>query len=145
MKTITRKITALLIASATAASMSINAYASEVEENDLVQIGEYECYVEDGQYYTEIDGKTYLVIDLSEGAVEDESLNTSFYATNWQNGPVVDISNGSTYSDTINASQADDCTPIIQGRPTKAYTITAASLWGANRYKVIIHFFLFRK
>lgn len=95
----------------------------------------------DGQYYTEIDGEIYLVIDLDKGVVEDDNSNISFYAANWQNGSVVDISNGSTYSDTMNASKADDCTPIFTGKPTNGYKFTIASLWGINTYKVNIHYF----
>ncbi|MBD5103275.1 MAG: hypothetical protein HDT47_00215 [Ruminococcaceae bacterium] len=142
MKTFIRKITALLIALTTSVSMfGNNTYAYEAEKNDLVQIGEYECYVIEGQYYTEIDGETYLVINLDENVTEDDGSNISFYTTNWQNGRVVDISDGSTYSDTMNASQADDCTPIIQGNPSNGYKITIASLPWYNQYEVNVHYF----
>lgn len=140
MKKFTRKITSLLIAVAAVSTFG-NVYAFEVEENYHVQIGDYECYVANGQYYTEIDGETYLVIDLDEGAAEKNNSNISAYANNWQNGSVVDISDGSSYSDTINASKADDCTPIFIGNPTNGYKFTTAYLWGINSYNVNIHYF----
>lgn len=68
-------------------------------------------------------------------------MRCCLYTTNWQNGRVVDISNGSAYSDTVNASRSDDCTPIIKENPDNGYKFTTAYLWGINTYKVNIHYF----
>lgn len=136
-----KRITAVITAAVMTVSMSVNTYASEAAESDHVQVGEYECHVENGQYFTEIDGETYLVIDLDDGSTEDDSFNISTYSTNWENGRVIDISDGSYYCDTINASKAVDCTPIFQGNPGSGYKFTAVNLAGINVYKVNIHYF----
>ena len=126
------------MAAVMAVSWCGSVYASEVEENNLVQVGEYECYVKDGQYYTEIDGESYLVIELGNDAVEcDTSIIP--YAYGWENGPVIDISNGSYYAGTI--SEANNCSPIIKGNTEKDYRIKISNLIGFNNYKFTIFYY----
>lgn len=118
-----------------------NAYAYQIEEKQLIQVGEYMCYEANGQYFTEIDGETFLVINLDCKETITDNLDISTYSTDWMNGRVVDISDGSYYSDTMNASKSDDCTPIIVGKPTNGYKFSIAYLPWVNNYNVNIHYY----
>lgn len=145
-----KRVVAFLTAAVTAAASCISAMAEETagvyEVEDTVRVGEYDCRVEDGEYYTEIDGETYLVIDLDDCEwTADEEFSRSAGSSEWRNGPEVDISDGSKYKGTADISEGDDSTPIFIGYDPKTaspgkldYAMYAGFIFG-NLYKVQIH------
>lgn len=146
-----KKFAAMLVAATIASAMSVPAFAeglavTEEEQKELVQIGDYECWVEDGQYFTEFEGETYLVINLDELEWESEEKSAHSRAETWQNGPVVDLSDGSTYYGRINIqTKTEDSTPIFIGYTTSqggrlSYIMTAEFVW-ENSYLTNVHAF----
>ncbi len=62
-----RKITALFLAVVAALSSTVTVYAEEaIEQRETVRVGNYNCWVEDGEYYTEYNGEVCQVINLDE-------------------------------------------------------------------------------
>lgn len=108
----TKKLAALLTAAALASSFCIPAQAEESRE--LTQLGEFECWVEDGEYYTELDGKICLVINLAELEWETEEIS-AYAGSSWMNGPEYDVTANGKYEGTIDITYDDDSTPIFLG------------------------------
>lgn len=145
-----KKIAAMLLAAAITSAMSVSASAEESavteEQKELVQIGDYECWVEDGQYFTEFEGETYLVINLDELEWESEEVSEKNRAVSWQNGTVVDLSDGSTYYGRVNIqTKTEDSTPIFIGYTASqggrvSYVMTTSFI-GSNLYLANVHKF----
>lgn len=112
-----KKIAAMLAAAAVASSFGVSAFAEKAsqEQKELVQIGEYECWVEDGQYFTELDDEIYLVINLDE--LEWESEDIALYSdSDTYNGTLpVDLSDGSHYEAYVDLRYGDFTTPTFIG------------------------------
>lgn len=143
-----KKIAAMLAAAAVVSSFGVSAFAEEVveEQKELVQVGEYECWVEDGQYFTELDGEIYLVINLDELEWESEEISARSVSEVWQNGTVVDLSDGSTYYGRVNIqTKTEDSTPIFIGYTAsqggRVSYIMSTGFVRANSYLTNVHIY----
>lgn len=115
-------ICAVIMAAVATLSMTMSASAADVTEitleqtRETVNIGGYECWVEDGHYLTNDNGEIVEVIDLAEAtttsAVDDNDVDTllSLQANN-----EVDLTDGSTYYGTIDATTSDYVSPVFIG------------------------------
>lgn len=104
---------------------------------ETAKLGDYDCWVMDGMYFTEIDGEICQVIDLSQlnwvDADEPISRETE-----------VDLSDGSEYAGQINITDGDYTTPIFIGctKDTDADKISYcihADVFKSNLYMVDIY------
>lgn len=156
MKRILKKILSFNIAATIAISIAATASAAEaeldnpVQTDETVRIGRYDCKVVDGNYITEIDGGTCIVIDLDEIAAEAkknaEASPLSVTSSGWLNGEEIDVSDGHSYSGMIDISNGDDHTPIFVAVPKgkeKEINRVSHSLYSErvfpNLYKICIH------
>lgn len=116
-----RKIMALVLAVSTmlgtAATVQAEAAEDVAEARETVRVGQYDCWVENGEYYTEIDGKVGMVIDLDEISSQNENDEISLLSDtmlDWKNANVErDITNGKAYHGVISINKYDDYTPIF--------------------------------
>lgn len=127
-----RKFLATTLAAIAAMSMSVTASAAGVEataENsaqtsigevkETVWVGGYECWEEDGNYYTMIDGEATLVIDCTDTSklskcvsVTENNIDSStamYAAVRYDE----DLSDGHEYAGRIDISNGDCSTPIF--------------------------------
>ncbi len=113
-----RKITALVLSLAAMLSLTTSAYADDVTETyrETVRVGNFDCWVEDGQYYTEIDGEVGLVIDVGDTTNQTVDSAVSYADSEiWQiANPEVDLTDDKVYQDAIFLNQRDDYTPIFK-------------------------------
>ncbi|MBQ9949016.1 MAG: hypothetical protein IJO91_11585 [Oscillospiraceae bacterium] len=113
-----KKVLSLVCALSTFLSIGMSASAESISADstvalkETVQVGEYQCYVENGQYYTVLDGETYLVINLDEAM--PCSSNDGVSVASVQTDQEIDI-NGSSYNGQIDISNGDFATPIFCG------------------------------
>lgn len=102
----------------------ITAYAAETTDTTI--INGYECYQEDGEYYTIIEGTAYHVLvpieesvvtdpDLLEqlnGLLADDNISTySFPTSTWPDTREYDISDDSTHIERVNLANGDYYSP----------------------------------
>lgn len=124
-----RKIIALLLSLSAALSLTTAAHAEDVTEmhRETVRVGNFDCWIEDGQYLTEYDGEVCLVINLNDISMQSAAAQQSddwVETKDWKNGPEVDISDGHTYEGRINLTNGDDSTPIFLGKPAAGSDIS---------------------
>ncbi len=89
--------------------------ASQVSAQELIRVGDYDCYVENGQYFTELDGEKCLVINLDDYVSTDASTQRSSNSTGdeWLDElQEVNLS----YSGTVDVSNGDFTTPVFLAR-----------------------------
>lgn len=101
---------AIFLASSTVAFAQDN--VSQTPVNEQIRVGDYDCYVENGQYYTELDGEKCLVINLddydSSYISAQQSANASEYR--WlDERQTVKLS----YSGSVDVSKGDFTTPVF--------------------------------
>lgn len=143
---IKRRILAMFIALSAMFSLTATVHAEDVTETrNTVNIGGYDCWVEDGEYYTEYDGETCQVINLDEITPQPVSeMNLRYSPSSWEyNNVELDISDGREYQGLINIKKYDDFTPIFIGTPNDhdfSYQITTKFIF-TNKYS--ISFFTF--
>lgn len=113
-----RKIMALVLALSAMLSVTATAHAEDTTEaRETVRIGKYDCWVEDGEYYTELDGEVGLVIDVDKfyeqpydgSAMPLSDITWDFLESNAK----IDISDGREYQGVINLNNYDDYTPVF--------------------------------
>ncbi len=128
--------TVLVSAGATAAAEST---VLEPANEGMVQVGDYQCFVEDGQYYTYHDGEKCLVINTDDFVPADaETSNLLNRAAN-EEISIVD----SPYSGTVDISNGDATTPIFVGREAgdaRGFQIYAGFVLN-NRYNVTVYLY----
>lgn len=107
------------------------AYADAVETTpeqtqEMVCIAGYDCWEEDGNYYSIVDGEVALIIDLSDLShlskdvtIIDASAAPSSVARGVRYD--VDLSNGNTYEGQIDLTNGDCSTPIFYRSGTCPY------------------------
>ena len=126
MKQPIKKLTSAALALAMGVSMAGNVFANEIEETEYVQIAGYTCTVEDGQYYTEIDGERCQVINLNDYIPEVTTVSADEYANEEDNNslPGAKASGPLLYSDTVNVERDGDYrSPLIKCKPTVNFII----------------------
>lgn len=119
-----KKLAALLTAAAIASSLYVPVQAEESRE--LVQLGELECWIEDGEYYTELDGEEYTVLVLGndDDMVADleliDQLNSTYGVTasndypssTWPNQTNFKLYDGE-YSEYVNLANGNYYSPAF--------------------------------
>lgn len=142
-----RKVAALVLAISAALSLTATANAEDtIEQRETVRVGNYECWVENGEYYTEINGEVGLVIDISDtSAQSDDAVQT--FASNevldWENNAwVLDMRDDTEYHGYIDLRNHDDYTPIFlidTGAAGFASFKFRTEFIFANTYSITIH------
>lgn len=119
-----KKLAALLTAATVAMSLCVPVQAEESRE--FVQLGELECWIEDGEYYTEVDGEKYMVLVLgnNDDMVTDPELigqlDSTFAASaiedyptaDWPNQTEFKLYNGE-YSEYVNLANGNYYSPAF--------------------------------
>lgn len=87
-----------------------------------INIGGYECYERDGQYWTIDDGDECLVIDVGDcddyEVCSPVSLNDDIpFPPNWTNSRVLYSPHNTVREDTADLSQGDYCSPLFRVFP----------------------------
>lgn len=137
-----RKVAALVLAISAALSLTATTNAEDtIEQRETVRIGNYECWVENGEYYTELDGEVCRVVnfDVTSELASPTISRAAGVEIDWSNE--VDISDGRTYHGSINIENSDDFTPVFCGNPTNSaasYKISAGFIF-PNKYSVMVH------
>ncbi len=140
MRTFTRKLTASTLAAAMTTCMTVTAFAAEPAE-EHIQISGYDCVVENGQYYTEIDGERYQVVNLDEYMPEVVSSMVG----SKESSSVLSVNETKTqiYSDTVNLTRDGDYTsPVIDCNPTGGFylSIRYQAIWNEKvKISMILH------
>lgn len=101
-----KKINALILSAAMALTPTATSYA------EGINIDGYDCYLKDGEYFTVIDGKEYMIINLdsNDNIVTDEALIDELNATtisdypssSWGNRRLYDLRADGSYSERVN-------------------------------------------
>lgn len=132
-----------LIAASLIWSSSIAATASaetiSLDYPETVTVGAYDCYVENDQYYTVLDGETYLVINLDNAVAlnDEDGISSIAKSTSQKEVSIVDT----TYSGSIDITNGDDTTPIFVGRESgysRGFKISTKFFF-SNDYTVSIY------
>lgn len=119
-----KKSAAILTAATVAMSLCVPVQAEESRE--FVQLGELECWIEDGEYYTEVDGEKYMVLVLgnNDDMVTDPELigqlDSTFAASaiedyptaDWPNQTEFKLYNGE-YSEYVNLANGNYYSPAF--------------------------------
>ncbi len=104
-------------------------------------LGEYNCWVDNGQYFTIDNGEICQVINLDEAEWEISTFSAS---SDWSQGPVVDISDGREYAGRIDMTDGDDSTPIFIGYTNNtseervSYTLKTGYIF-PMKYRIRVH------
>lgn len=139
-----RKLVALLLSLSAALSLTTAAYAEDVTETrrETVRVGNFDCWVENGQYFTVYEGEVCLVINLNDVSVQNAAAQETddwVETIDWKKGKQVDISDGEKYEGNINITNGDDCTPIFLGKPSDGSDVSYEISTGfvlPNTYKL---------
>lgn len=110
---IMKKLFSVFLALTMAFSLGIAAQADEYETKDTITVSGYECWNEDGEYFTEIDGEKCQVIIL-DNFIQPMTLSSYVQKQSTASKKPkydVDLSNGEQYEGRINITQGDDITP----------------------------------
>lgn len=139
------KILSAIIIMATVIGLTSSVSAEKtLSTTETVRVGNYDCLEKNGQYFTEINGESYLVINLDELEWKQEGVSRAS-SVGWLNGQEVDISDGSKYNGTVNMSNGDYSTPIFIGYNPNTVTSSklsyniSTSFVGSNSYTVDVH------
>lgn len=145
-----KKLAALLTAATVAMSLCVPVQAEESRE--FVQLGELECWIEDGEYYTEVDGEKYMVLVLgNDEKVTDQALidqlnesrsanDRNTYPNGWPDKTEYDLSDDQEYSAYVNLASGDYYSPIflmsiVGSDSTAKLTVHYDDfLWAETRY-----------
>lgn len=114
-----KKIISLFTAIFTALSITITTQAEDVELKDTKQVCGFECWGDNGMYYTYVDGEVCQVIDLNDLPAQAQistcSLKSedSVLSTNEKINYYIDLSDGHTYQGRIDITNGDCTTPTF--------------------------------
>lgn len=124
-----KKIISTVFALVTAMTVTTSAYAADVttasdinEDGGTINIGGYECYERDGQYWTIDDGEECLVIDVGDcedyGVCAPASVDDDIpFPPNWTNSRVLYSPHNTVREDTADLSKGDYCSPLFRVFP----------------------------
>lgn len=146
----TKKFAALLTAAAIVSSLCVPVQAEETQE--YVKLGELICWIENGEYYTEIDGEECMVLILgNDDKVTDpeliDQLNSTFStnasndypSSDWPNKTDFKLYEGE-YSEYVNLDNGNYYSPVFltrfsNDRLTAKITVHYDDfLWSSTRY-----------
>ena len=147
-----KKALSIIITLALSLSFTTTGSACADKENEYVNIHGYQCYEKEGNYWTQIDGEEYLVIDVNQ---EADSKNTTSYtqantrrlAANistpplWTNNQTIDLTDGSSYDGRGDITSSDYCTPVFEVEPTISdfrFSIYSG-FWLNTKYNITIY------
>lgn len=144
-----RKIMASILAVSTMLSATATVHAEDTTEaRETVRIGQYDCWVENGEYYTELDGEVGLVIDVDTFlAKPDSEVTTLSSEITWdylEANAIIDIRDGREYQGVITLNKYDDYTPIFlieTGDNGFASVKLSTKFSTYNRYKLTINLY----
>lgn len=97
----------------------------DIEDSSYVLAGHY-CYEDDGNYWTDIDGETYLVINLDEisdsqpttaSLVSTCSVLQDYPTSSWGNQTQRPVPHGSSYNGYANVSVSNAYSPVFKVYP----------------------------
>lgn len=126
MKFSIKKMTAAVLSLVMTVTMGASAYADELDVQEHVQIHGHDCTVENGQYYTVIDGERCQVINLDDYIPEVTIVSAGEYANEEDTHSLTGArAYGSPlYSDTVNVKRDGDyCSPMINCSPILGFTL----------------------
>lgn len=145
-----RKITALFLSLAAMLWLTTSAYADDVTElsRETVRIGNHDCWVKNGKYYTIYDNEKYLVINLDELNFETQNNVDVQETMAYSQGKSaiseeIDVSDGGVFNGTIDITNGDCNTPIYKIDPDKkirriSFTMHTNFIF-TNKYKIVIY------
>lgn len=139
MKQTIKKLTSAALALAMGISMAGNVFANEIEETEYVQVAGYTCTVEDGQYYTEIDGERYLLINL------DDLTPSNYQAPNVCSEEKNTLSfedKREIYSDTVNLTNGNYTSPHISCNSTHGFIMHILKPIASETVYLNFHYFM---
>lgn len=139
MKQTIKKLTSAALALAMGISMAGNVFANEIEETEYVQVAGYTCTVEDGQYYTEIDGEWYLVINLDDFLPEYLKDSTAAYPERESLQFNTLASDHELYSDTVNLNRGEYISPAIDCNPSIGFKLKILNSFFSNTVMLRFH------
>lgn len=117
-----------MTASIMAITVNASVAAEAVEKPMLTNINGYMCYERDGEYWTELDGEEYLVLNLDNfvpvesttGFASERSIPKG-KPTGWGNDSVVTLTNSNpSYEDFCDLSNGNYYSPVYEFDPTRA-------------------------
>lgn len=115
-------------------------YAEELGSRETVIIDGYECYMVDGQYYTEIDGKecVFFKSDLVTDEETITALNNGLFGTHSSASTIytIDLTDGHAYHGYVNATYSDVQTTYFKV-DLKSYFLTFAMLQSLSSLRII--------
>lgn len=153
MKKSTKKLAVSVLITSTMVTMAANVYAADtttMAENDCaaepvgmayVQVGDNDCVVEYELHITEIDGEEYVVIDLNDFASDDVNISNNNSALNQENYSLLSTLDNKRklYSDTVNLTNGDYSTPVLDCNPSTGFIIRSLSARFADNMKLCMH------
>ncbi len=110
-----KKIISLVTAAATALSIMATAHAAETKPQENVFIAGHECWVENGYYFTDVDGEKCQVINLDDYIQVDLNEQNGIEPYSTINGVYYDaeLPLDQYYEGRINITNGDDETPTF--------------------------------
>lgn len=115
-----RKIMALILGLTTMLTATATVHAEDTTEaRETVRVGKYDCWVEDGEYYTVYEDEVWQVINLDEITPQSVSeIADSDKMLDWESDNFrVYLLDGKVYNGSIDISKSDDYTPIFVTEP----------------------------
>lgn len=110
-----KNLTAIALSAIMAISATIVSHAEEIK------IGEYDCYIKDDEYFTVIDGREYMIINLdcNDNIVTDAALINELNAatisdypqSSWGNKRLYDLRTDGPYSERVNLNNGTYYSP----------------------------------
>ena len=125
-------------------TVSLNSDMHAQNQQITEKIGEYDCWLIDGQYYTALDDEIYQVINLDELNWEHDTLAAQTSSGSRGSGNEVDLSNGKAYHGSVDISNTNFTTSTFIGytktseKKHIAYSIHTEFLF-TNKYSVKIY------
>lgn len=144
-----KRISSSILAAVSAMTMfSFNTMAKEPDK--IVNVGGYQCFENDGNLWTYVDGEKYLVIDVDSPIsecgteVKTDTLTRGSsigVPTGWKNSTKIDLSSVESYEDTGDITNSDYCSPVFSVEPSTGgvYCNLYAGFWLNTEYIIQIY------
>lgn len=122
------KIISFIMALSVTMALSTGGATAEVvssEEDSSYMLAGHRCYERDGNYWTNIDGESYLVFNLDEisfnpsnsvASISDNVIQ-DYPFESWGNKTQMSVPHGFSYSGTADVTESNDFTPVLKVYP----------------------------